>query len=251
MEILVGCVAGFCIGATGVGGGLIAAPLLILLFGVPVETAIATAMLFLAGARLHAAFLYFLRGKIVWSAAAALLLGGIPGALAGPWLLRRAAVTLHPGALLLTIGLIVVSAASLSLLSAFLRPAKAGLARPALLPWAGLMMGATLGFSSAGAGTLGALALLHCTDLEPASVVGTDIVVGLALSITAGLAFVASGAINGSLLWKLALGGLSGVFAGVAMGTRVRIGGLRTAISVWALVLGAILAGQGLRSCLS
>ena len=251
MELLLGCVAGFCIGATGVGGGLLAAPALILLFGVPAEISIGTSMVFLAVARLHAGLLYFLRGKVVGRALASMLLGGVPGALIGPWLLRQVAIHARPGALLLPIGLVVVCSACLSLVSIFLRPARIRTTRPALLPWAGLMIGVTLGFSSAGAGSLGAMALLHLTDLEPASVVGTDIVAGLALSITAGLAYIAAGAINNSLLWKLALGGLPGVFAGVLLGTRIPAGGLRTAISVWALVLGTILAGQGLRSCLS
>ena len=251
MELLLGCLAGFCIGATGVGGGLLTAPALILLFGVPAQISIGTTMVFLAAARLHAGLLYFWRGKVVWSALASMLFGGVPGALIGPWLLRRVAVHARPGALLLPIGLIVVFSASISLLSVFFRPGRVGTTRPALLPWAGLMIGLALGFSSAGAGSLGAMALLHFTDLEPASIVGTDIVVGLALSLTAGLAYFASGAVSGSLLWKLALGGLAGVSAGVLLGTRVPAGRLRTAIAVWALVLGTILAGQGLRSCLS
>jgi uncharacterized membrane protein YfcA len=251
MEVLVGCVAGFCIGATGVGGGLVTAPLLILLFGIPAEIAIATTMLFLAAARLQAGILYYRRGKIAWRALTALLLGGIPGALIGPWALRRVAENEASGAVLLAIGLVVVSSSALSFLPAVGRSGQAGAARRGLLPWAGFLTGAILGFSSAGAGSLGALALLHLTDLEPASVVGTNVVAGLALSLTAGLVFLATGSVNGSLLLKMAAGGLAGVSAGVLTGARARVGGLRTAISAWSFVLGAILVGRGLWSCLS
>jgi uncharacterized membrane protein YfcA len=250
MELLLGCVAGFCIGATGVGGGLLAAPALILLFGVPSEISIGTAMVFLTAARLHAGLLYLLRGKVVWRATGSMLLGGVPGALIGPWLLRQVVVHVRPGTVLLPIGAIVVLSASLSLGSVFFRPGKIREYRPGILPWAGLMIGTALGFSSAGAGSLGAMTLLQFTDIEPASIIGTDIMVGLALSLTAALAYFASGTISGSLLWKLALGGLPGVFAGVLFGTRLSPRRLRTAISVWALVLGTILAAQGLRSCL-
>jgi uncharacterized membrane protein YfcA len=246
MELLLGCLAGLCIGATGVGGGLLAAPALILLFGVPADVAIGTAIVFLSAARLHAGLLYLLRGNIVWPPMRSMLLGGVPGGLFGPWLLQQVAAHARPGALLLPVGIIVTLSASLSLLSAFSRPVKIGDKRPALLPWAGLAMGTTLGFSSAGAGSLGAMALLRFTDLEPASIVGTDIAVGLALSVTAGLAYFASGSISGPLLWKLCLGGMAGVFAGVLMGTRIPARRMRAAICVWALVLGGILTGQGI-----
>ncbi len=81
--------------------------------------------------------------------------------------------------------------------------------------------------------------------------VGGSLLAAPALPLTAGLTYFAAGAISGSLLWKLMLGGLPGVFAAVMLATRVPAGRLRTAISAWALVLGTILAGQGLRSCLS
>jgi hypothetical protein len=251
MELLLGCFVGFFIGATGVGGGLLTAPALMLLFGVAPATSVGTTLAFTTTARLHAGFLYLLRRRIGWRALGSMLLGGVPGALLGPWLLRQFGHHVHTGVLLLTIGIIVIAAAFLTLLSAFLRHIKIGKGRPALLPWVGLTIGTSVGFSSTGAGSLGTMAFFRYTDLDAASVVGTDVVAGLALSATASLAHLGAGSVDGSLLWKIVLGGLPGTFLGVRFGTRIPAGKLRTAVCAWALVLGIILACQGLRQCLS
>ena len=122
--------------------------------------------------------------------------------------------------------------------------------RPLLVSCAGLIIGTVMGFSAAGAGSLGTIALLRFTNLAPASVVGTDVMAGLALSLAAGLAYLRAGAVSGPLLWKLALGGLPGAVAGVLFGSRLPAARLRTVILGWALALGLILLLQGLRQCL-
>ncbi len=74
---------------------------------------------------------------------------------------------------------------------------------PRLLPWIMLPIGAEVGFSSAGAGAIGTLALLNLTKLTPVQVVGTDVVFGLALSLLGGGIQMATGSYDPTILRSL------------------------------------------------
>jgi uncharacterized protein len=101
-----------------------------------------------------------------------------------------------------------------------------------------------VGFSSAGAGALGSAALLTLTPLEPAQVVGTDILFGFTISLLgagahwlAGTAKIAHGGAP-ELLLRLIAGGVFGAIVGTLLSKRVPRRPLRFAMWVWLLVLG-------------
>lgn len=75
-------------------------------------------------------------------------------------------------------------------------------------------IGLEVGFSSAGAGALGTLLLLHATRLSPQKVVGTDLLFGLVLALLGGGVHLAFGQVAPSLLLALASGGVAGGFSG-------------------------------------
>jgi hypothetical protein len=110
--------------------------------------------------------------------------------------------------------------------------------RSPVLSWLMFPVGAEVGFSSAGAGALGSAALLSLTPLEPAQVVGTDIVFGFVVSLIGSSVHWFTHATNPDLLMHLILGGAAGAIGGTLLGTHIPRRPLRFALWVWLLILG-------------
>ncbi len=110
----------------------------------------------------------------------------------------------------------------------------------------GLPIGAEVGFSSAGSGALGALALLSLTPLDAATVVGTDLCFGLALSVVGGGIHAALGSLNTAILLKLLIGGVPGALTGAMLASRLPSKQLRFALSLALAVLGAHICWKGM-----
>jgi uncharacterized membrane protein YfcA len=105
-----------------------------------------------------------------------------------------------------------------------------------------------MGFSSAGAGAIGSVALLGLTTLTTAQVVGTDVFFGLALSSVGGGIQLTAGHYAPALLWKLIVGGIPGVLAGANMSAILPSRPLRVGLSLWVIALGSQLCWRGLAS---
>lgn len=180
MAFLLGFLIAFAIGVTGVGAGTVTAPLLILALGLPPEVAVGTALLFGFLVKVPAGAVYLLRRQVDARALLRLLLGGVPGVLLGSLLLTQ--LKGAKDLVLLLVGLTVVLSAGLGLWRG-LKGVGRGRERPWLLPPAAFGIGLEVGFSSAGAGALGTLLLLHATRLSPQKVVGTDLLFGLVLAL--------------------------------------------------------------------
>src|SRR5712691_5307293 len=88
MEIGLGFVIAIAIALTGVGAGSLTTPLLILLLGVPAAESVGTALIFGAVVKLITAPVYMFRGQVNLRALGFLLAGGLPGVLAGSFLLH-------------------------------------------------------------------------------------------------------------------------------------------------------------------
>jgi uncharacterized membrane protein YfcA len=89
MEIVLGFLIAVLIGLTGVGGGVITAPALILFLGVSPAESVGTALLFTAIVKLVAAPVYLARKQVNFRILGLLLAGGLPGVLAGSYFLAR------------------------------------------------------------------------------------------------------------------------------------------------------------------
>ncbi len=247
MEIIIGFLIASAIGLTGVGGGVLTAPVLILFLGLPAPEAVSTSLAFVAIVKVLAVPVYLRRGQVNWGVLRCMLVGGVPGVLAGSLLLGRASSRGLNGFVLAAVGLTVAASASLSLVRLARRAeGTAGFERCARLALLSAGIGVEVGFSSAGAGALGTIALFHCTRLEAAEVVGTDLAFGLALSAIGGGLHFASGAVNSELLVKMALGGAAGALSGAHLASFVPTRLLRTAISLWLFWLGSQLCWRGL-----
>jgi hypothetical protein len=82
-----GFVAGAVVGLTGMGGGSLMTPLLILLFGVPPLTAVGTDLLYAAVTKTAGTAIHSSRGNVDWSVAALQAAGSIPATMLTIWVL--------------------------------------------------------------------------------------------------------------------------------------------------------------------
>ncbi len=248
MQATLGFLIALAVGLTGTGAGSVTAPALILFFGVAPAEAVGTALLFGAIVKLVAVPAFLARRKVNFRVLALFLAGGLPGAMLGTWLLRELDVRRIHGPLFAALGITIVAAAGLNVYRAWSGQDRAAVPRSRLqwLPWIALPIGAEVGFSSAGAGALGSLALMAFTQLAPAEVVGTDLCFGLALSLVAGGIQFTAGNFDPRLLMLLTGGGIAGVLAAALLSGRLPARALRVTISLLLVALGLQLCWRAL-----
>jgi uncharacterized membrane protein YfcA len=245
MAFALGFLIAAAIGITGVGGGILTAPVLILFLGVPPVQAVTVALLFAAVVKLLIAPAYLWRGQVDFRVLGRLLAGGIPGVILGSLLLERWASARQP-ALSAVLGASIAATAALNLWHLY--AARAG--RPApdrsqWLPLPALAIGAEVGFSSAGAGALGTLLLMGLTPLRAAQVVATDIWFGLALSLVGGGLHWSFGHTVPAIFWPLLGGGIFGALGGVALSAALPARAMRAVLCLWLIFVGLQLCFRG------
>jgi uncharacterized protein len=243
MEYVVGFLIACAVGLTGVGAGSITAPVLILFFHLKPTIAVGTALTFSAVIKL-AVLPVYLRGKQVdFRVLGYLCLGGVPGVLIGIQVLKRLSLADHEREIFFVLGLTILTLSLASLYRTIrYKITAASVDRARWLPPIAAFIGAEVGFSSAGAGALGAIVLLGMTKLAPAVVVGTDMVFGLVVS-TLGTGFhLLAGNYDQPLAIKTCIGGVIGALLGAWLSKRLPSRPLR-------LVLSVVLVGLGVQLC--
>jgi hypothetical protein len=243
LATLIGLLIATTIGLTGIGGGVLTTPVLLLFLGMPAPQAVGTALVFVAVVKLFAAPMFLARKQVNFRILGLLLLGGLPGAILGSLLLDGLKVKRLDGLMLLLLGTTIVISAS----ATFLRKAtgQQGKDKAMRLPFFSFPIGLEVGFSSAGAGALGSLALMHWTTLASSQIVGTDILFGLGLSSVAGSMHFASGGVDSTVLRYLLAGGIPGSLFGAWLATKFPTQLLRKGLAIWLMGLGAILCYRG------
>ena len=241
MQYLIGFVIALFIALTGVGAGTITVPMLVLFLKVPAPQAVGIGLMFASAIKLILVPSQIARKNVSWRTLGYMLLGGVPGVLAGSLILRHLVNAGSQNLLNALLGVILVGTASWQLFYSF-RPMNDNRKtrdRSPLLSWLMFPVGAEVGFSSAGAGALGSAALLSLTSLVPAQVVGTDITFGFVVSAIGSGAHWFSHMTNPALLTALIIGGVIGAVTGTVVSTRVPKRPLRFALWIWILFLGA------------
>jgi len=248
MEIVLGFIIAVAIGVTGVGAGVITAPVLILFLHVPPARAVGTALVFSTAVKMLVVPMQIYRKQVDYRILRYLLAGGIPGVLAGSFILAKLNTRGANGTLYATLGSTIVVMAALNLYRMWLHPARGNsrdLSR--WLPAIALPIGAEVGFSSAGAGALGSLALLWMTPLTTARVVGTDLFFGLCLSLVGGGFQLTAGNYDLAMLTQLIIGGVFGAFAGTYLAAITPQRAFRIVLSIWLITLGVQLCWSGVQ----
>jgi uncharacterized protein len=240
MQYLIGFVIALFIALTGVGAGTVTVPMLVLFLGVPAPVAVGIGLMFASAIKLILVPSQIARKNVSWRTLGYMLLGGVPGVLAGSLFLRHLINAGSQNLLNALLGVILVSTAIWQLIYS-LKPINEDRNvrdRSPLLSWLMFPVGAEVGFSSAGAGALGSAALLSMTVLTPAQVVGTDITFGFIVSLIGSGAHWFAHMANPGLLISLIIGGVFGAILGTIVSTKIPRRPLRFALWIWLLCLG-------------
>ena len=211
---------GAVVGMTGVGGGALMMPILVLVFGVPAQLAVGTDLLFAAitgwlvhhlGADSHRA------DRFVLTAVAVMLIVTALGLLAKN--------RLHDVGRRLRLG----SSESFKRV------------QPGATVLAGALLGTVVTLTSVGAGALGAaiLTCLYPLRLTPAKLVGTDLMHAIPIALVAGLGYSLMGRVDWALLGWMLAGSVPGVLLGSHWATRVSGNVLRPVLAVFLAGAGA------------
>jgi uncharacterized membrane protein YfcA len=246
-----GLLVGVMVGATGVGGGSLMTPVLVLLLGVAPHTAVGTDLLYASVTKLFGVSVHSLKRRVDWNIVGKLALGSLPTAVVTLiWLQSQGRDQMKDGPLLtaLAITLVVTSVAMLALPWIIRRsvdkPRKQRGVGAWLRPAATVAVGALLGFlvtmTSIGAGALGVvmLVLLYPTRLPPVRLVATDLAHAIPLAMVAGAGHLLLGHVDFSLLGQLLLGSIPGVWIGAHFGGRLPDRVLRVAIALVLALVG-------------
>ncbi len=237
---VLGFVLALIIGLTGVGGGTLTTPLLILVLRMPPVIAVGTALTFSSIVKLVATPVYIWRKQVVFKALGWMLLGGVPGVVLGGLLLSRFGKSLDPHLLYLILGLTVVIAAGLNIYRLIGLPNKPGKTNRPFWQLAPLMapIAAEIGFTSAGSAALVSLVLLGLTTFEAAQVVGTGLSFGLVVSIIGSGIQIFSGNVDQTVLVKMLIGGVAGALSGAMLAIRIPSRPLKWGLAVFLAGLG-------------
>lgn len=245
MLIAAGAVTGLLVGLTGVGGGALMTPLLLLMFGVAPLAAIGTDLWFAAITKLFATRVHHGHGLIDWQVVKRLWLGSLTAsALTLVWMklhpVDETAVTLLKFAI--TIAVLVTALGMLfqrplQALGRKLRNADDGRFKslqPHLTVLAGAALGVLVTLTSVGAGALGAvfLAYLYPLRLTPPRLIATDIAHAIPLAIFAGFGHLLIGNVDFGLLGNLLLGSIPAVMIGAMLSARLPHGLLRGVLAL-------------------
>ncbi|MBL6750858.1 MAG: sulfite exporter TauE/SafE family protein [Nevskia sp.] len=251
---LAGLFVGFAVGATGVGGGSLMTPILILFYGVAPSLAVGTDLLYASISKTFGVALYRQKNSVDWRIVGWQALGSVPAALLTLLWLRHIGNTAHLDQLIkLTLSVAIIATATFTLfqgtINSWLRGAQAATGHKSELPQhlqraltiaAGILIGSVVTISSVGAGAIGmTLLLLLYPNHAPARLVGSDLAHAVLITAIAGLGHAHMGTVNYSLLGWLLVGALPGIWLGARVGFRLDGLLLKRAVAALLLVVGS------------
>jgi uncharacterized membrane protein YfcA len=222
--IVAGLVVGFLIGLTGVGGGTLLTPVLVL-FGVPPTVAVGTDLFYGSLTKMAGSYQHWKQGSIQWKWVLYLACGSVPLAVFATYLIHFVNVRYGTADAMVRTGLgvVLVLASFATLLNEFYRKRReqnrnskpldlnACKGRIVLV---GAVTGFLVGLTSVGSGALIAVFLIMYSGLPATTIVGTDIAHALLLVSAAALAHWQIGTVNLPLAANLLIGSLPGVVLG-------------------------------------
>ena len=224
---LSGFVVGLLVGLTGVGGGSLMTPLLVLIFSVQATTAVGTDLLYAAITKTFGTVVHHRRKTIDWRVTRRLACGSIPAAIFTLAILYEFGVrggasppliTIVLACALILTAVCVVSHRWLRLVTATRRSEPDPRRVAALTITAGLVLGVLVTLSSVGAGAIGMTALVLLYPRTPiAKLVGSDIAHAVPLTLIAGTGHWLLGSVNWLLLSSLLIGSLPGIYVGAIL----------------------------------
>ncbi|MFO1248979.1 MAG: sulfite exporter TauE/SafE family protein [Alphaproteobacteria bacterium] len=245
--VLSGFAVGFLVGMTGVGGGSLMTPLLILLFHVHPVTAVGTDLIYASVTKTGGSLVHGFNKTIDWRIVRRLASGSLPASvltLATLWLLHvdQAAYS-HIVTKVLGVALIFTAAGLLlrrRLLATYSRRVGVLTERQTrtFTIMTGVVLGVLVTISSVGAGALGVTALLLLyPELPVVRIAGSDIAHAVPLTLVAGMGHIATGGIDTGVLVSLLCGSLPGIMLASLFAPRLPDRALRIVLAVTLIVV--------------
>ncbi len=261
LHAVAGLLVGLAVGLTGVGGGSLMTPVLVLFFGVNPQTAVGTDLLFAASTKTVGSAVHGWRETVDWRIVRRLASGSLPAALVTLYWLNSQAhlgkvaqhvvLTALATMLLLTAVAVVFQRQLIALARRRRHREAQGAARVWPTVLLGVVVGVAVSISSVGAGAIGVTALLMLyPGLPIARIVGSDIAHAVPLTLVAGVGHWLIGDVNLGLLGQLLVGSVPGVVIGSLLSTRAPDHWLRPALALvllasgWQLMIKARMADK-------
>jgi hypothetical protein len=226
-----GLAVGLLVGFTGVGGGSLMTPLLVLLFGIHPATAVGTDLLYAGLTKISGSLVHNLNGAVDWKITRRLASGSAPAAiltlLALTYFGRDSKTTSDVITTVLGVALLLTAAALIFrkwLLERVAGAVDRLTARQIanLTVALGVVLGVFVSISSVGAGAIGVTALLMLyPKLPTVRIVGSDIAHAVPLTLIAGAGHWWIGSVDFTLLFSLLLGSIPGIAIGSHFASRV------------------------------
>lgn len=227
-----GLVVGLIVGLTGIGGGALMTPVLVLGFGISPLVAVGTDLAYAAITKSTGVWVHWRRGFVEWRIMGTMALGSLPAAVITLLLLGQsgghpkvseALITTALSVALVLTALVLLSKDQLQRIHELPRLASVRLwirqRRLAFTVAGGVGIGILVTLSSVGAGALGtAMLVLLYPGLRGSAIIGTDLAHAVPLAAVAGLGHASIGSVDTTLLVNLLLGSLPGVYLGSRLG---------------------------------
>lgn len=254
---LVGFAVGFIVGMTGIGGGSLMTPILVLGFGIQPAVAVGTDLLYAAITKAGGIFVHNSKGTVEWRIVGLLTAGSVPTSIAMVFVLKWLETRgIHYG------GLITTTLSAALILTALAMLFKERVHRFAenddrfdllrklhqrylshITILTGVLLGVLVTLSSVGAGAIGTAALFFLYPrMTSVRIIGTDLAHAVPLTAVAGIGHAAIGTVNYGMLLSLLLGSLPGIYLGSHLATRLPEKIVRPALAAMLLLIGVRLA---------
>ncbi len=230
-KALAGLIVGFVIGLTGMGGGALMTPVLVLLFGVNPGAAVSADIVTSLVLKPFGANIHVRRKTVNWRLVQWLMIGSIPSAFAGAYLLDDVVGTDHQNAIKRILGWVLIVAAAAILAKLVLQARRKlapitemmdpALVRPIPTLIVGAVGGLIVGLTSVGSGSLIIVVLmLMYPKLSSKEMVGTDLVQAIPLVGAAALGHILFGSLDFSIIGSVLLGAIPAVIVGAHFSSR-------------------------------
>jgi uncharacterized membrane protein YfcA len=248
-----GLAVGIAVGATGVGGGSLMTPILILFYGISPTVAVGTDLLYASISKAFGVGLHVRNRSLDWKLVGWLSIGSVPAAL-----LTLVFLHVQPQGkeldqmikLVLAVAILVTAVFTL-VQEPLLRLIKRSGRQPMALPdhWqrpltviCGVAIGALVTISSVGAGVIGMMLLLLIYPKHPPiRLVGSDLAHAVIITAIAGLGHAGLGAINWPMLAALLVGAIPGIWIGTRIGFRLNALVLKKLIAALLIFVGSMM----------